>query len=390
MVIIPALLFGIAIQMNKRDMVKIPQYKLLFWLLGIIFLSNAVNGRIDFGIDQFVLFFKKACIFIMIVLNVRTVKDLKKIMTIMIVFSVFIAGQAIVQFISGSVGLAGQDFYRSGVGVRTQWVGLWDGANILSLLFNLAIPFALEFALNKSYSKPFRLFNTIMALGLIIGVYTTNSRGGFVTLMAILVIYPMFKIKKKKTAMILGGMLVAVLLMFFAPSRISSINTREASAHERTRIWNNAKDFFLTNKFLGIGKGRFDKVGRRMEGHSNFMQNLAEIGGIGTFVWVSLVYFSFKGLYYVSRLKAEAGKRALFLKSLATALLVSLIGFNVCTLFITMEIDIFYLLLGLCAAAVSILNREIKPFGMRFAMVDFRNICGIIVCLFTGYCILIG
>lgn len=385
LVIIPALLFGVASKLNRQKLIAIPQYKLLFILLAIIFLSNAVNGYVSFGYEQFVLFFKKICIFIMFLWIVNKTKNLKNVMFVMITLSVFIAIQAIIQYFSGETGFAGQDFYRSGVGVRTKWVGLWNGANILALLFNISIPFALEFAFNRLYSIFFRFINLIMALCLITGVYTTNSRGGFITLLVILLLYSLFKVRKKKIAIILGLLLVAVMFFGFAPTRSSEIGIHASTAHSRTQIWDNAKDLFAMNKILGIGKGRFEQTGRRMEAHSNFMQNLAEIGGFGIFVWVALIYFTFKGLYYVYQLKPPPDGKGLLLKSLSRALLVSLIGFNVCTLFITMEIDIFYLLLGLCVAAINIINREICPIEMKFTLPDARNICVIIILLLSGY-----
>ena len=115
------------------------------------------------------------------------------------------------------------------------------------------------------------------------------------------------------------------------------------------------------------------------------MQNLGELGGIGIFVWMSVMYFSFKALFYAYRLKPEMNSNDDMLRSLSRALLVSMVGFNICTLFITMEIDMFYLLIGLCAAVANIVNREIKPIEMRFGSRDFTAICASIVCMLAFY-----
>ena len=71
LVMIPALIYGYAaLKSQKNGLVKIPQYNLLFAMLAIIFLSDAVNGYVDLGITQFTLYFKRVCIFLIVILLV--------------------------------------------------------------------------------------------------------------------------------------------------------------------------------------------------------------------------------------------------------------------------------------------------------------------------------
>lgn len=386
LIIIPALLVGFMTALSEsHKLVRLPQYILIIALLVVIFLSNAVHGNFEFGIAEFTLFYKKACIFLMTILLIKSTNRLKISLFFMVILSSIIAVQAIMQFCSGGLGMAGQDFYHSGEGVRTTWVGLWNGANSTALLLNISVPFALEFAFGP-YVIFWRFINFILAGILIGGVYTTNSRGGFVTLLAILGLYPMFKVKNKRIAVIIGVILAMGALIYLAPSRAGQMDAREESAYVRTRLWGNAMDMFKENKILGVGKGKFqEENARNMAAHSNFMQNLAEIGGIGIFIWIALIYFSFKGLYYANRIKPHPRTRAEIFKSLSRATLISMIGFNICTLFITMDIDIFYLLLGLSAATVNILNKEVEPIKMEFSLPDFRNICIAIVGMLLFY-----
>ena len=85
------------------------------------------------------------------------------------------------------------------------------------------------------------------------------------------------------------------------------------------------------------------------------------------------------------KLKTVPGTNEETFKSLARALLVSMLGFNICTLFITMNIDLFYLLIGLCAAAINIMNKEIKPIQMSFTFKDLIGISGSITVLLLFY-----
>jgi len=389
LLIIPALVYALLIQTHEKTrLVRLPQYALLAVFLIIVFLSDAVNGQVALGLLEFTKFLKLVCIFVMVLLLVKSTTKLKWTLFFIVVFSTFIAGQAIYQFISGGSGFAGQGFYHVGVddvANRTSWVGLWNGANITALLLNVAVPFALEFAFG-SYPKLWRFLNMAFAGCLIGGIYTTNSRGGFVTLLAILFLYPLFRIKKKRTAVIMGALLAGAILLYLAPSRSGLMDTSEESAHIRTRLWNTGIEMFKDHPVFGVGKGQFaQNTSRNLIAHSNFIQNLGETGGTGIFVWVALLYFSFKGLFYPYKLQ-PTNKNEIQLKSLSRALLVSFIGFNIGTLFITHEIDLLYLLLGLFAACINIFNQDVRPIKMmKLTRLDFFAICGIIVSLFIFY-----
>ncbi len=382
LIIIPALIFGfIGIFSDKKKLIKTPHYVLLILLLLVIFLSNAIHGNFGFGFDQTMLFLKKVCVFIIVLLIVKSTTKLKSTLFLINIFCSVIAIQAILQFFSGGTGLAGQGFYHPGidnVSSRTQWVGLFSGANSTALIFNLAIALCLEFSFGP-YSLFWRILNMVFASCLIFGVYTTNSRGGFLTLAAVIVTFFLLKMKNKKVAVITSFLLCLSLLIYLAPGRMGMLNTQEESAYIRTRLWGNAMDWFKENPLLGIGKGQFElQSSRSLVAHSNFMQNLSEIGGIGIFVWVALIYFAFKGLFLIYSRKVTNRKED-DIKSLTRALLVSFIGFNVCTLFITMETEVLYLLLGVSVAIMNIYNREIKTFNLKFT---FKDLGGILVSIF--------
>jgi O-antigen ligase len=386
LVMIPSLIYGyISIQNDPRKLPTMPQYKLLVSLLVIIFLSDAIQGYMDLATTEFILFFKRACIFIIIIFLVRSSKDMKRVLFLIVLFATFIAGQAIWQYFSGSGGIAGQGFYHNEDGVRTKWVGLWNGANMMALLLNMSVPFALEFA-SGSYSAGFRIFNALCVMCLIGGVYTTNSRGGFLTLLSILFLFPMFKLKSKKVALIVGAGFAGLVIVNLAPSRMNEVNSDEESAYVRTRLWNHGLEMFQTHPLLGVGKGRFvEEAGRGLLAHSNFIQNIGETGGLGIFCWIGLIYFSIKGLWTIQFSQTLPDPPSQLLKSLSRALMVSLVAFCVCTIFVTMEVDLYYLVLGLCAATINIMHQTHGPFKVNFTKRDVLNILVIIIFLLIFY-----
>jgi hypothetical protein len=85
------------------------------------------------------------------------------------------------------------------------------------------------------------------------------------------------------------------------------------------------------------------------------------------------IYFSFKGLLMVQRtLRGMREERLLV--SLSRALFASLIGYNVATFFVTMELEILFLWWGLCAAAIAMAQRRLGRPLLAFTRADLFNI----------------
>ncbi|MBN1405135.1 MAG: hypothetical protein JW946_01295, partial [Candidatus Omnitrophica bacterium] len=119
--------------------------------------------------------------------------------------------------------------------------------------------------------------------------------------------------------------------------------------------------------------------------HNNFVQNSAEMGFVGSFIYVALMYLSFKALYVVQKLKPNNIKKDFaILPVLARALLVSIVGFVIVTSFITMELDILFIWIGLCAVVLNIAQQEIENIRFKFAIKDIVVIFIIIIIHLIG------
>jgi putative inorganic carbon (hco3(-)) transporter len=381
-IIIPTLIIGIIKnQQDKSWSPPFPQHHFLAAFLVCVFLSNLVHFNIASGWEELILFFKKICVFYVFFLVVKTQKSLLIAIAFILCLTVVLGVQAIYQTINSGIGWAGQGYYAGFSVDRVRWIGLWDGANIFALLLSLAVPFALEFTFGP-YPFIYRVFSSI-AIGIIgYAIFLTNSKGGFITFLGIIFFYFAVRIKNKSAAIV--AIIVVLIVGALAPSRI----TIQAVLGDtgRAHLWEQGIMWFKENPLLGIGKGHFqDDSFHHLVAHSNFIQNAAEVGIIGLFVFVGMVYYSFKGLFLTQKKLKELGKTDISLYSSSRAILISFIGFNICTLFITMEIDIFYAWLGLCAVAFNVLNREVAEVKMAFSKKDFRNIFLIIIGMFFLY-----
>lgn len=362
---------------RQKRTIGLPQNYLLLFFLIVVFLSNYINNNSDAAITQFTFFLKSIVIYFMFILAIDSTKKLKNVITFIVIIGIFISIQAIRQSIYG-VDIAGQTLTQGYKEVRVQWVGLWDGPNVLCLLFVAIFPFILQFIFGP-YGILCKLTNSVFALIALYGIYLTNSRGGFLGLLSALSLFCWNRFMAKKRLFIkifslTAGLIIISLFLKLGPSRMSELNTTESSARERTWLWEQGIDMLRDDPTLGIGKGQFSSHSSSgLIAHNNYVQSFAETGIIGFFIFLSLIYFSFKSLIIAKQKLLDSNKNKILL-SLIEGLLLSLVAFNVTTFFVTMENDVLFVWWALCAAALNITRKETSNFIFKFSFKDAVSI----------------
>jgi len=378
---------------NKtKDFYKTPQLYLMIILLFFIFMSNYVNGNSDNGIDQSIHFIKKMVLFFIFLVVVNSEDRMKSTLGFLAIIAVLLSWQGMYQTAYG-VGWASQGLHSDASFVsmevmqrmhsydnpRTFWIGDWDGPNVLSLIYVIAAPFCLEYMFGKTEIIK-KVFFAFLFAFLCIGIRQTDSRGGFISLGFIVVLFMLMRFKGKK-GLLISAMVLVVGLAVVAPSRMSDISSNEASAHERTWLWERGLNWARENPIFGIGKGTFaDRA--RIIAHSNYVENLAELGYVGFFAFIAMVYFSAKGTFlrYLGEIR-ERGSMADI--SINRVLFVTLMGFNAATFFVTMQLDMLYVVWALCGAAV-VMSGDIKKY-LDYGWKDAVNI--LFICFIIHYAI---
>jgi len=180
----------------------------------------------------------------------------------------------------------------------------------------LAMSFAL--CLTGLDQKNKRLFNIICLLSLLVIVYFTGSRGGLLTLMAIVLVW-IISIKGKKKFVILGIIAAAAAILLICaelkvgPSlihRFSISNLLQSGGTGRADIWKAALAYFVKqdplHMILGNGLGSFADTVKYVavghdyhyESHNMFINSLIEggIAGLGLLIacFTSLYIFAVK------------------------------------------------------------------------------------------------
>ncbi|MBW2045127.1 MAG: O-antigen ligase family protein [Deltaproteobacteria bacterium] len=210
----------------------------------------------------------------------------------------------------------------------------------LGLLPFLGITFYNTFAEKKMVLKAFSLVITaIIAIALIV----TFSRAGLVGLLGMLLIATIKAEKKFKAVFLLA--LCVVLLINVLPSsvwerfthtRIEQKYIGDPTVDSTTRRYLLAKaawEMFLDHPLFGAGVGNYYWECGRYEvvhagrAHTTYLEIMAEMGIIGIFLFLGILFYTFKSLNKI--MKSDS-----YLSSYAYGLYMGLVGFLIAALFL--------------------------------------------------------
>ena len=212
--------------------------------------------------------------------------------------------------------------------------------NDLSLYINTFLPFCyfLFFYENKKIMKIF------YASALIIGVMSivkSFSRGGFIGLLSVSFVLWINSSKKIISLIIICSL--GALLYFYAGEKywneMSTITeTSGGTAQARLASWESAWKMFLDNP-LGVGGNNFpvrfpeyqsEYFERGMWGraaHSLWFTLLAELGVFGVIIYLSLLYYNIKDIFFLRKLETGNNRDLEYICVLSLAILVAFVGY---------------------------------------------------------------
>ena len=203
---------------------------------------------------------------------------------------------------------------------------------------------------------------------LLLATYYTGSRGGFIAAMAIIGLYLLFRLKISFARVGIVSALITVAFMV-APSNLTSIKDQNNSAQNRVDMWAQGVEMVTHNPVFGIGKGNYRNYTSRLIAHNSAIEIMGETGLPGLFLWFALIYLSLKALFL-----SRAGPYNDIDKAYSTALILIIVGYVVSSMFVTLEYETLYLLLGLCGVVEKNLVQPI-----RLTVGEFQILGGVTV-----------
>jgi O-antigen ligase len=320
-------------------------------------------------------FGKIVLLYFLIVILTNSVGRVKAIVRVMLAGCLFMALHAIRQILTGSgFGGFGPFIDKQTLEVRAEAFGFFNDPNDLALILVTILPFLILGALDKRRNGGARLLRALTIAPILTAIYMTNSRGGWLSLATMLTALMVLKLRSKKIALAIAGMMV-VGLFAAGPSRIATINTEEGSAHNRMVLWANGNTMLKQHPLFGVGKGEFEEHSENSQvAHNSFVHCYAELGLVGYFFWIGLFVAALKDAWALH--KADpVNDTAEDLSILATAALAAMAGYLSCGVFLSRTyIPPPYILVALIAAMRVIHTRQIGPLPRAFETRDYRYV----------------
>ena len=235
--------------------------------------------------------------------------------------------------------------------------GVFTDENDFALAMNVGLPIA--FFLGRVQKNWKKWLFWLAGVILILGTMISASRGGFVGLVAVATVCWLSSKHRVRAIPVL--ILLAMLAWSFAPplskQKIQGLGLNSAekdTGKDRVELWKVGWKIFAHNSLIGVGQGnipvvmnayRFDRNGesfwaRDMWGrvtHSVYLTLLPELGLVGALIFVLMLkalHVKKKKIYQLCA-SAVAKEDAATIKNLATGLLVSLFGFLVTGIFLS-------------------------------------------------------
>lgn len=277
-------------------------------------------------------FIKVVLMFVVMVNTLRTERRIKALMWLGIAVGLMLSWQAVDLYSKG-------EFKTEGYRVSVDFGGMFGNPNDMSIHLIIFIPLAVALgAAARNWLVKALFF--ISAVVMTAGAFVTQSRGGFLGLIAVAAVL-VWKLGRRQRlkAMFIGGVagLTAILL---APGnyglRILSIFIPSldpvGSSNERTELLIRSVLVTLRNP-LGIGIGNFEIVGSHNLGtHNAFTQVSAELGWLAFAAYLIIVFSPIRKLDHIERRLFASGDNG-WLYYLSIGVQASIAGYMVSSFF---------------------------------------------------------
>ena len=227
------------------------------------------------------------------------------------------------------------------------------------MFFVATIPFLffLSFGLSKKYLKYLVLF--FVPLGWH-AVFLTGSRGGMLGLLCVTILTALRSPNKILKIILLPTLIVAFLWQGgeLVKNRMDTLENYqvESSASSRIEAWSAALNMIKEHPVTGVGIGSFGQAFPDFSNkepriaHNTFLQLSSECGILTGSLFLFIIFYPIITLWKIAnKLKEDiSDDQTRFIYLTSESCISSLLGFFVCSLFLSLhEYDIFYVLVAI-------------------------------------------
>jgi O-antigen ligase len=263
-----------------------------------IALSQLAHGWLGGMIESWRMFLPSAAVFFFIVVNVTTIRRLK-IMTLAAVASCLVVT---VEALCGYyAGYHGEMFvmvsnisspYDEVIGqlTRIRGAGFLSDPNDLAQILLIALPLAF---INWRRGRVVANFFVVLLPSVLLlwTTYLTHSRGGLIALAAVALMAARKKLGTTASTALAAVFILGMIALDFTGGRGISA----ADGSDRLEAWANGLEMFKSAPLFGIGFNGFTDL-YEITAHNSFVLCLAELGLLGSTLWMALLVTTTMGL----------------------------------------------------------------------------------------------
>lgn len=271
---------------------------LLFGLIVAIAVSNVAHGWLGGVLESFRLFLPSAAVFFFLVVNATTARRLRIAALAAVAACLFVAIEGLIAYYTGYRGdtfLLLNNIYSPqddviGQIIRVRGAGFLSDPNDLAQILLVALPLVfLAWQTGRCVANC--LFVMLPAAVILWTVYLTHSRGGLIALAAIGVMIARSKLGTAPSMVLSAVFIIGMLALDFTGGRGISA----ADGADRLEAWANGLELFKSAPLFGIGFNTFTDQ-YDITAHNSFVLCLAELGVLGSTLWVALLVTTTTGL----------------------------------------------------------------------------------------------
>jgi O-antigen ligase len=280
-------------------------------------------------------------------------------------------------YVCEKVGLMGTTTVGKG---RVRYRGVLQDSNDLALALSVFFTFAVGLYSARRSRKDLVLLLVAFA-AVASTVLLTKSRGGLLAFMVILGVY---FIRRYKLRGLLATVAAAIpLFLATSSSRLDS----ESSSLERMECWYEGMSMVRETKLFGVGLRQFTEH-HYLTAHNAYVLVSAELGLIGTFLWLGLIYISLKIPIQALRDFRDRPEAAIAARW-SMSLLAGMIGMLVGIFFLSFSYHhVLWTYIGTCGSLYSSIRAHASGWKVRFRLSDFALLTAITFFLIGGLYVL--
>ena len=245
---------------------------------------------------------------------------------------------------------------------RVRYRGVLKDPNEVALTCGAVLP-AL-FARNERQASLSRA--TLLVLGFVataIMIVFTQSRGGILVFLAVVGAYFIKRFGVKGAAV--GGVLGLPLLLLGGRSGSEA----EDSANERAEVLSAGMQMFQGDPVFGVGYDQFQNH-HHLTAHNSFLLALSEMGVLGLFLFLSILYVSFK-ICVLALKRYDRSPEAKVAATWSMALLAAFCGVSIGSFFLSFTYhQVLWIYLGLSGALYGVVRRHDAKFRIGVGLFE--------------------